>query len=91
MLSVFTCSWMMLTTLRAIIHAPCHIYLVFSRMSIAPRASRTLLISTHASYRLARERGETRGAGGSAGAGASWSTETRRRAAGVPGSQTQHV
>jgi len=53
-------------------------------MSIAPRASRTPLISTHASYRLAGERGGTRGAGGSTGAGTSGSVRARRGAARVP-------
>ena len=64
----------------------CHSHLVLSRMSILPRASRTPLISTHASYRLAGERGGTRGAGRSIGAGTSGSVGTRRGATGVPGS-----
>jgi len=48
-------------------------------------------MSTHASYRLAGERGGTRGARGDLGAGTSGSTRIRRRTAGVSGSQTQHV
>jgi len=43
-------------------------------------------MSIHAPYRLAGERGGTRGAGGDPGAGTSGSTGTRRRAARVPGS-----
>jgi len=48
-------------------------------------------MSTHASYRLAGERGGTREAGGDPGAGTSWRTRARRRVAGVPGSQAKHV
>ena len=55
------------------------------------RASRTPLISTHASYRLAGERSGTRGTRGDSGAGTSGSTGTRRGIAGVSGSPTQHV
>ena len=51
------------------------------------RASRTPLMSTHASYRLAGERGGTQGAGGDPGAGTSGRTRAGRRAAGVPGPQ----
>ena len=50
------------------------------------QTSRTSLMSTHASYRLAGERGGTRGAGGGIGAGTSGSVRARRGAAGVPGS-----
>ena len=55
------------------------------------RASRTPLMSTHASYRLAGERGGTRGARGDSGAGTSGSTRTQRGATGVSGSSAQHV
>jgi len=79
----------MLTTY--IIYAPCHSHLLPTCISIAPRASRTPLISTHASYRLAGERGGPRGAGRDPGAGTSGRTGARRRAAGVPGPQTEHV
>jgi len=48
-------------------------------------------MSTPASYRLAGERGGTRGAGGSPRAGTSRRTGARTRAAGVPGSQAEHV
>jgi len=68
-----------------LIHAPCYDHLVFTCISIAPRASRTPLMSTHASYRLAGERGGTREAGGDPGAGTSRRTRAGRRAAGVPG------
>jgi len=74
-----------------IIYASCHGHLVSICISIAPRASRTPLMGTHASYRLARERGGTRGVGGEPGGGTSRRTGARRRAAGVPGSQTEHV
>ena len=70
-----------------LIHAPCYDHLVFTCITIAPRASRTPLISIHASYRLAGEQGETRGAGGDPGAGASRRTRAGRRSAGVPGPQ----
>ena len=53
--------------------------------------SRTPLMSIHAPYRLAGERGGTRGAGGEPGAGTSGRTRARRRGAGVPGPQTEHV
>ena len=65
-----------ITTL--IIYASCHGHLVSSHMSIALRASRTPLTSTHASYRLTGEQGGTRGAGGSLGAGTSGSVGTQR-------------
>jgi len=68
-----------------VIYAPCHGHLVPTYISIAPRASRTPLMSTHTSYRLAGERGGTRGAG------TSRRTRIRRRAAGVPGPQAEHV
>jgi hypothetical protein len=74
-----------------VIYAPCYGRLVPTCISIAPRASRTPLMSTHASYRLAGERGGTRGAGGDPGAGTSGRTRARRRAAGVPGPQAEHV
>jgi len=48
-------------------------------------------MSTYASYRLAGERGGTRGARGDPGAGTSGWTGAWRRAAGVPGSQAEHV
>ena len=51
-----------------IIYASCHGPLVSTCISIAPRASRTPLMSTHASYRLAGEQGRIRGAGGDPGA-----------------------
>jgi len=44
-------------------------------------------MSIHASYRLAGERGGTRGAGEDPGAGTSERTRTERRAAGVSGPQ----
>jgi hypothetical protein len=69
------------------IYAPYHEHLVLTYISIAPRTSCTPLISTHASYRLARERGGTRGARGDTGAGASGRTGAGRRPAGVPGPQ----
>jgi len=74
-----------------IICAPCHGHLVPTCIRIAPQASRTPLMSAHASYRLAGERGGTRGAGGDLGAGISGRTRARRRAAGVPGPQAEHV
>jgi len=74
-----------------VIYAPCHGHLVTTCISIAPRASRTPLMSTHASYRLAGKRGGTRGAGGDLGAGTSRRTRARRRAAGVPGPQAEHI
>ena len=55
------------------------------------RASRTPLIRTPASYRLAGERGGTRGAGGDPGVETSERTRAWRRVAGVPGSQAEHV
>ena len=67
-----------------LIHAPCYDHLVFTCIVIAPRASRTPLMSTHASYRRAGERGGTRGAGGGPGAGTSGRTRAGRRAVGVP-------
>ena len=73
-----------------VIYAPCHGHLVTTCISTAPRASLTPLMSTHASYRLAGERGGTRGAGGDPGARTSGSTRARR-AAGVPGPQAEHV
>jgi len=69
-----------------VVYAPCHDHLVPTCISIAPRASRTTLMSTHASYRLAGERGGTRGAG-DLGAGTSGRTRAGRRAVGVPGPQ----
>jgi len=48
-------------------------------------------MSTPASYRLAGERGGPRGSGRDPGAGTSGRTGARRRAAGVPGSQAEHV
>jgi len=63
------------------IHAPCHGHLVLTCISIPPRASRTPLMSTHASYRLTGEQGGTRGAGASA------RTRAGRRPAGMPGPQ----
>jgi hypothetical protein len=74
-----------------IIYALCHSHLLPTCISIAPRASRTPLMSTYASYRLAGERGGTRGARGDPGAGTSGWTGAWRRAAGVPGSQAEHV
>jgi len=66
-------------------YAPCHEHLVPTCISTAPRASRTPLMSTHASYRLAGERGGTQGARGDPGAGTSERTRAGRRAVGVPG------
>jgi len=66
------------------IYAPCHDHLVLTFISIAPRASCTPLISTHASYMLVGERGGTRGAGGDPGAGTSARTRAGRRPTGVP-------
>jgi len=48
-------------------------------------------MSIHAPYRLAKERGGIRGAGGDPGAGTSGRAGARRRAAQVPGSQIEHV
>jgi len=67
--------------------APCHDHLVLTCIRIAPRASRTPLISIHASYRLVGERGGTRGVRGDPGAGTSGRTRAGRRAAGVCGPQ----
>jgi len=74
-----------------VIYAPCHGHLVTTCISIAPRAFLTPLMSTHASYKLAGERGGTRGAGRDPEAGTSGRTRARRRAAGVPGLQDEHV
>jgi len=74
-----------------VIYAPCHDHLVPTCISIAPRASRTPLMSTHASYKLAEERGGTRGAGGDLGAGSFERTRAGIRAAGVLGPQAEHV
>ena len=63
------------------IYASCHDHLVLTCISIAPRASCTPLMSTYASYRLAEERGGTRGAG------AFGRTRAGRRSTGVPGPQ----
>ena len=73
------------------IHAPCRDHLVPTCISIAPRASRTPLMSIHASYRLAGERGGTRGAGGDPGVETSGRTRVGRRAGGVPGPQAEHA
>ena len=70
-----------------LIHAPCYGHLVFTCTSIAPQASRTPLMSTHASYRLTGECGGTRGAGGDPGAGTSGRTRAGRRVAVVSGPQ----
>ena len=70
-----------------LINAPCYDHLVFTCTSIAPQASRTPLMSTHASYRLAEERGRTRGAGGDPGAETFGRARAGRRAAGVLGPQ----
>jgi len=69
------------------IYVPCHEHLVLICISVALRASCTPLMSTHASYRLAGERGGTRGAGGDIGTGTSRRTTDGRRSAGVPGPQ----
>jgi len=69
------------------IYAPCHKHLVLICIRIAPQASCIPLMGTHASYRLAGERGGTRGAGGDTGAGASGRARSGRRFAGVPGPQ----
>jgi len=68
-------------------YAPCHDHLVLICIRIGPQASCTPLMSIHASYRLAGERGGTRRAGGDAGAGTSGRIRAGRRFAGVPGPQ----
>jgi len=69
------------------IYAPYHEHLVLVCINIAPRASCTPLMSTHASYRLAGERGGTRGVGRDPGAVTSGRTRAGRRSAGLPGPQ----
>ena len=73
--------------ITSVIYAPWHDHFVLACICIAPRASRTPLISMNASYRLAGERGGTRGGGGDLGAGTSGRTRAGRRAAGVSGPQ----
>jgi len=69
------------------IYAPCHDHLVLTYISIAHRAFWIPLMSTHASYRLAGERGGTREAGGDLGAGTSARMRAGRRPAELPGPQ----
>jgi len=66
-----------------VIYAPWHDHLVLVCISIALRASRTPLMSMYASYRLAGERGGTRGVEGDRGAGTFGRTRAGRRAAEV--------
>ena len=67
------------------IYTPCHDHVVLICIRIAPQASYTPLMSTHASYRLVGERGGTRGEGGDTGAGTSRRTRAGRGSTGVPG------
>jgi len=63
--------------------APCHDHSVLSCIALHLGHLALPLICIYASYRLAGERGRTRGAGGDTRAGTSGRTRTGKRAAGV--------
>ena len=64
--------------------APCHDHPTLSCIALHLGHPALPLLCTYESYKLAGERGRTRGAGGDPGAGTSRRTKAGRRAAGVP-------
>ena len=66
--------------------APCHDHPTLTCLALHLGRLALPLMRAYASYRLAGERGGTRGVGGDPGAWTSRRTRAGRRAAGVPGS-----